>query len=88
MIENLRVLPDAPSVQMQQVPPDMLSMEVTTETDPDVRDPQSERDSRWVWFWGNHLLRLVTCPPPPSCRVEHSAEFYEPERNNGGMETA
>lgn len=46
VIENLRVLPNAPSVQMQQVPPDMLSMDVTMETNPDEREPQSELDSR------------------------------------------
>ena len=33
---------------MQHVPPDMLSMEVTTETNPDERDPQSELDSRYI----------------------------------------
>ena len=46
VIDNLRLLPHSPSVQMQQVPPDMLSMEVTTETNPDERNPQSEVDSR------------------------------------------
>lgn len=46
VIENLRILPHSPSVQMQQVPPDMLSMEVTTETNPDERDPQQDRDAR------------------------------------------
>ena len=48
VIDNLRLLPHSPSVQMQQVPPDMLSMEVTTETNPDERNPQSEVDSRYV----------------------------------------
>ena len=46
VIENLRVLPNSPSVQMQQVPPDMLSMEITTETNPDERESQRELDSK------------------------------------------
>ena len=46
VIENLRILPHAPSVQMQHVPPDMLSMELATETSPDKRDPQRDRDAR------------------------------------------
>ena len=46
VIDNLRLLPHSPSVQMQQVPPDMLSMEVTMETNPDERNPQNEMDSR------------------------------------------
>lgn len=46
VIDNLRLLPHSPSVQMQHVPPDMLSMEVTTETNPDERNPQSELDLR------------------------------------------
>ena len=48
VIDNLRLLPHSPSVQMQQVPPDMLSMEVTMETNPDERNSQSEVDSRFV----------------------------------------
>ncbi len=31
-----------------QVPPDMLSMEVTTETNPDERETQKDRDSRYA----------------------------------------
>lgn len=46
VMENLRILPHSPSVQMQQVPPDMLSMEVTTEPNPDERESQSELDAR------------------------------------------
>ena len=42
MIENLRVLPHSPSVQMQQVPPDMLSMEVTSEPSADERTDEME----------------------------------------------
>jgi hypothetical protein len=46
VIDNLRLLPHSPSVQMQHVPPDMLSMEVTTETNPDERNSQNELDAR------------------------------------------
>lgn len=46
VIENLRVLPNAPSVQMQQVPPDMLSMEVAMENNPDERESQNDIDSK------------------------------------------
>ena len=46
VIDNLRLLPHSPSVQMQHVPPDMLSMEVTMETNPDERNSQSELDAR------------------------------------------
>lgn len=48
VIDNLRLLQHAPSVQMQQVPPDMLSMEVTTETNPDKRNSQRDLDSRYM----------------------------------------
>ena len=46
VVENLRMLPNAPSVQMQQVPPDMLSMEITMETNPDKRQSRSELDAK------------------------------------------
>lgn len=46
VIENLRYLPHSPSVQMQQVPPDMLSMELTEEPPSDVRETQHETDIR------------------------------------------
>ena len=46
VIENLRVLPNSPSVQMQQVPPDMLSMENTTETNPNQRESPKDLDRR------------------------------------------
>ena len=45
-VESLRVLPHSPSVQMQQVPPDMLSMEVTSDPSPDERQP--DMDARCV----------------------------------------
>ncbi|XP_011407649.1 PREDICTED: histone deacetylase 3-like [Amphimedon queenslandica] len=46
ILENLRILPHSPSVQMHQVPPDMLSMEVPEEPSLDVRETQHETDSR------------------------------------------
>ena len=45
---------------MQQVPPDMLSMEVTTETNPDERNSQNEVDARSAEF--SLSLSLLTCP--------------------------
>lgn len=46
IIENLRLLPHSPSVQMQQVPPDLLNLEVNTEPDPDERESQADLDAR------------------------------------------
>jgi len=48
VIENLRVLPNSPSVQMQHVPPDMLSMDIKAEPDPDQREGQEDIDKRLV----------------------------------------
>lgn len=44
--ENLKLLEHAPSVQMQDVPEDLLSLENTEDPDPDVRNHQSDVDSR------------------------------------------
>ncbi|CAI8057805.1 Histone deacetylase 3 [Geodia barretti] len=46
VVENLRLLPHSPSVQMQQVPPDMLSMDLSMELSSDTRIPagEGERD--------------------------------------------
>jgi len=44
--ENLKMLDHAPSVMMQDVPPDLLSFENTYETDPDIRNHQAEVESR------------------------------------------
>ena len=48
VIENLRVLPNSPSVQMQHVPPDMLSMDIKSEPNPDQRESQRDLDRRYV----------------------------------------
>ncbi|XP_002742058.1 histone deacetylase 3-like [Saccoglossus kowalevskii] len=44
--DNLKSLNHAPSVQMQEVPPDLLSLDRIEEPDPDVRDPQIDQDGR------------------------------------------
>ena len=46
--ENLRNLLHAPSVQMQDVPQDLLSLDHEEETDPDIRNNQEEVDNRSV----------------------------------------
>ena len=44
--ENLKCIAHAPSVQMQDVPPDLLSLEITEEPDPDVRNSIKEQDEK------------------------------------------
>ncbi|XP_064604172.1 histone deacetylase 3-like [Liolophura sinensis] len=44
--ESLKNLNHAPSVQMQDVPPDLLTVDNTEESDPDVRNHQNEVDRR------------------------------------------
>ncbi|GAB6028897.1 Histone deacetylase 3 [Chamberlinius hualienensis] len=44
--ENLKCLEHSPSVQMQEVPSDLLSYENIEETDPDIRNHQNEIDNR------------------------------------------
>lgn len=44
--EHLKQLTCSPSVEMQDVPPDLLSLENTMEPDPDVRVSQDEADKR------------------------------------------
>ncbi|EFX81904.1 histone deacetylase 3-like [Daphnia pulex] len=44
--ENLRMIEHAPSVMMQDVPPDLLNFEEAEELDPDVRLHQQEEDKR------------------------------------------
>ena len=46
--ENLKCIAHAPSVQMQDVPPDLLSLDETEEPDPDVRSSTKEQDERSV----------------------------------------
>uniref|UniRef100_T1J752 Histone deacetylase n=1 Tax=Strigamia maritima TaxID=126957 RepID=T1J752_STRMM len=46
VMENLKLLEHAPCVQMQEVPPDLLSLENTEEPDPDVRNNQNDVDNR------------------------------------------
>ncbi|CAG2204129.1 HDAC3 [Mytilus edulis] len=44
--EILKNLVSSPSVQMQDVPSDLLSLENTEELDPDIRNHQDENDKR------------------------------------------
>jgi histone deacetylase 3 len=44
--ENIKLLQHAPSAQMQDVPPDFLSLENTEELNPDERMHQAEEDKR------------------------------------------
>ncbi|XP_041358111.1 histone deacetylase 3-like [Gigantopelta aegis] len=44
--ENMKCLIHAPSVQMQDIPSDLLSLEDNEEPDPDIRDNQDELDKR------------------------------------------
>lgn len=51
LFENLRMLPHAPGVQVQNIPEDGIQMEVDdedNEADKDVRAPQSEKDKRII----------------------------------------
>lgn len=46
--EHLRNLINSPSVQMQDIPPDLLSLENTEEHDPDIQNHQDQTDKRSV----------------------------------------
>ncbi|GFS01591.1 histone deacetylase [Elysia marginata] len=46
VLENLKMLTAAPSVQMQDIPSDLLSLENTEEPDPDVRNSVDDIDKR------------------------------------------
>ncbi|KAI8786539.1 histone deacetylase 3-like [Biomphalaria glabrata] len=46
VMENLKMLTAAPSVQMQDIPSDLLSLENTEEPDPDVRNSTDDLDKR------------------------------------------
>ena len=46
--ENLKQLACAPSVEMQDVPADLLSLENTEEPNPDVRNNQNDVDRRYT----------------------------------------
>lgn len=48
ILDNLKMLTAAPSVQMQDVPSDLLCLETTEETDPDVRNSTDDLDKRSV----------------------------------------
>jgi len=48
VLQNLSYLEHAPSVQMQQVPPDFYSLEDISEPDPDVRISQKDEDKMVV----------------------------------------
>lgn len=45
-VENLKILEHAPSVQFQDVPPDLLKLEIVDEPNPDKRTCQAEEDKR------------------------------------------
>lgn len=45
--DNLKNLIAAPSEQMHDVPPDLLSLENTDETDPDIRISEEDMDKRY-----------------------------------------
>ena len=44
--DNLKQLVTSPSVEMQDIPPDLLSLENTEEQDPDIRNHQYDLDKR------------------------------------------
>ena len=44
--DNLKQLTSSPSVEMHDIPPDILSLENTEEQDPDVRNHQGDIDKR------------------------------------------
>jgi len=46
IMDNLKCIAGAPSIQMQDVPPDLMSFEQTTETNPDIRMSQEEEETR------------------------------------------
>ena len=51
MRENLRQLAHAPSVQMQDVPPDMIDLDNVNpeeDADPDIRESVEDIERRWV----------------------------------------
>ena len=48
VLENLRILDHAPSVQMQVIPAPLLDTEKTDETDPDQRESEVDAEKRVV----------------------------------------
>ncbi|XP_035699197.1 histone deacetylase 3-like isoform X2 [Branchiostoma floridae] len=44
--DNLKSLSHAPSVQMHDIPPDLFSLEVVEEPDPDIRESVQDQDNR------------------------------------------
>lgn len=44
--ENIRHLPHSPSVQMQDIPPDLINLDNLDDLDPDVRNHQEDVDKR------------------------------------------
>ena len=49
--DNLKQLVTSPSVEMQDIPPDLLSLENTEEQDPDIRNHQEDIDKRLVFLF-------------------------------------
>lgn len=46
--ENLKQLACSPSVEMQDIPPDLLSLENTEEPNPDITNSQADVDKRYL----------------------------------------
>ena len=59
--DNLKQLVTSPSVEMQDIPPDLLSLENTEEQDPDIRNHQEDIDKRLVKisYWQAHDAMLL-----------------------------
>lgn len=89
VFENLKMLNHAPSVQIHDVPSDMLSYERNDEPDPDERGAE-ENYTRSVVSWSNsgstgasYTFELLTehlynC----SDRPEAANEFYDGDHDN------
>lgn len=54
-MDNLKMLTAAPSVQMQDVPSDLLCLENTEETDPDIRNSADDLDKRLYFFFSTNF---------------------------------
>lgn len=82
-MENLRQVAHAPSVQMHDVPPDLISIDGLDEPDPDVRSLQEDEDRRSVPTFSPFLLRSVLIHVICFChRVEPQNEYYDGDRDN------
>ena len=55
----------------------MLSMEITTETNPDERETQKDLDTRWASLLNTVCIQSFTVSLILHHRIEHPAEFYD-----------